>query len=90
MTNYEQTLQVGPRGKVVDPRKLHVARKPVTRSKVVMISSTLNAAETVSAQPRKRVLGRKGRRAAVRRRALDGAFLTFAMATAALVWWSSR
>ena len=87
MTRYEQTLQMESRS---TPRGIHVAPRSVasmTRSKVLVMPS---APVATRVGPRRLALGRKGRRVSLHRRALDGAFLTFAMATAALIWWSAH
>ncbi len=56
---------------------------------VTPFSSPRHRPHLVTTTPRKRFLGRKGREALARRRALDGAFLTMAIGAVALIWWST-
>ena len=69
---------------------LHLATAAATpRSNITSISSARPHLALVPVTARKRRLGKKGREALARRRALDGAFLTVAMGTVALLWWST-
>ncbi len=76
----------GPAGPV-----LLVMDRVVPRSNVISFASSPlgRGFELVPAPSAKRLMGRKGRAALAKRRALDGAFITAAVGTVALLWWTA-
>lgn len=71
--------------------QIHVVGRVAPRANAFSISSStyVRGPKLVMTSPSRRLMGRKGREALAKRRALDGAFLTAAMGAVALIWWST-
>lgn len=74
-----------------EPAATQPGRDQLPFSKVVSITARRPTGDVdLVSGSRRKSIGRKGRRALARRRAIDGAFLAVAVGTAVLVWWGAR
>ena len=92
MTKLEQSKLTGNPLRNSREPALFIAKRQVPQSNVVEIDFAGNCRGPVLVRSNgaHRLIGRKGRAALAKRRAVDGAFLTVAMAAMALIWWSAR